>query len=305
VTGPFPEIEPVRKWADMERVRAIRAATVARRHERLMATAAESIRPFHQRMADLHRRLEMRHLTAAKMHDTHVSRLLRWAVTKEQQAEVPPRYISAVAEMLGARSAGITLLSPEQTEMSVISSDTVAAAAQDLEFTLGEGPVHDATTAGELVVVAADLLPHRWQHYSPAVSRLGVRSLAVAPLGLPETWVGALTVFDPTRTKLAGWLAGALKELADALTHTVLLTEECLAALTDEGVAVTGPAGQLLANADHHAVIHQAAGMVAAQCGCSIEDALALVKARAFVRGERVGTIALQIVEKQLRLDDQ
>jgi transcriptional regulator with GAF, ATPase, and Fis domain len=270
-----------------------------------MATASESIRPFHQRMAELHRRIELRHLTAARMHDTHVSRLLRWAVATDRQVNRPPRYISAVAEMLGVRSAAITLLSPQQTEMSVISSDTVAAAAQDLEFALGEGPVHDATSVGEVVVVAADSLPHRWQHYSPAVSELGVRSLAVVPLGLPQTCLGALAVFDPLRAKVAGWLAETLQELADALTHTVLLTEECLAVLTEEAAAVTGPAAAVLGGADHQAVIHQAAGMVSAQCGCSVEDALALVKARAFVRSERVDRIARQIVEKRLRLDDQ
>jgi hypothetical protein len=266
-----------------------------------MTTAPEPSRSLHERMARIHRALEERHLTAASLHDAHVGRLRQWFVAENAAADRRPRLISAVAELLGARSAGITLLSSQQIEASVIASDTVAAAAQDLEVTLGEGPVHDATSTSSLIVVPAESLPRRWPRYSPAVSALGVRSLAVAPLGPRGSCVGALAVFDPSTPEQARRLTEYLQEIADALTHTLLLTRASIAQLAEDSPA--GSVGSLMDAVDVSAVIHQATGMVAGQCGCTVADALALIKARAFADDEPLTAVARQIVSRQLRLD--
>jgi hypothetical protein len=295
-------IEAARGQAVIERTRAGRAATIAGRHEALMVSCSETMRGFHQRMAQIHRRAEQRHLTAARLHEAHVRRLARWISADELEAE-RPRLISAVAELLGGRSAGITLLDSRRTEASVISSDQLAAAAQDLEFTFGEGPVHDATAAGRPVAVAAQALRERWPYYSPAITALGVRSLAVVPLGPPERCIGALAVFDPPGPASAEPPTRELEEFADALTHTMLLSEECLAWLLAEGA--TPAAANVLDSPNHRLVLHQAIGMVAAQCDCSVEDALMLVRARAFADDEQVTDVARLIVEKRLRLDER
>lgn len=302
VNGLSVWIGAAREQAERERARADRAAAIARRHEELVTTGPDAMRAVHERLARVHRRSEDRHLTAAKLHDAHIRRLGRWISSDALEAE-RPRLISAVAELLGTRSAGITLLDSRQIEASVISSDPVAAAAQDLELTLGEGPVHDSTATGRPVAVAAQSLRHRWEYYSPAIAALGVHSLAVVPLGPPERCIGALAVFDPPGPAFAEPLVGELEEFADALTHTMLLTEECLARLLEEGE----PAGaaNVLDSPNHRLVLHQAVGMVAAQCDCSVEDALTLVRARAFAHDEQVTDVARRIVEKRLRLDVQ
>ncbi|WP_327637542.1 ANTAR domain-containing protein [Kribbella sp. NBC_00482] len=294
-------IRPARERADAERARAARAAAIARRHEERMATASETTRAVHERMARIHHALEERHLTAARLHDTHVRRLTQWFVTEDAAADRRPRLISAIAELLGARSVGITLLNSQRITASAIASDAVAAAAQDLEVTLGEGPVHDATASSSLVVVPKELLPRRWRHYSPAISELGVHSLAVAPLGVRGSCVGALAVFDPASPEPARRLTKYLQEIADALTHTMLLTRTTIAQLAEE----SPPDGMetLLEAPDFSAVVHQATGMVAAQVGCNVADALALIKARAFVDNEQVSTVARQLVDRRLRLE--
>ncbi|MFF0344182.1 GAF domain-containing protein [Kribbella sp. NPDC004875] len=294
-------IRPVRERADLELARASRAGAIARRHERLMMSAPDSARPLHERMARLHRKNEERHLTAARLHDAHIRRLRRWFDLEAAAASRRPLLISTVAEMLGARSAGITLLSSRSAAAaSMTASDPLAAAAQELEFTLGEGPVHDSAASGRLVVVAEDSLADRWRLYSPAVAALGVRSVAAAPLGLPDNCLGALAVFDPPPDRPAG---PTVEEIADALTHTILLTDEYVAQLIEEGSVGDKPAGSLVDGPGDTAVIHQAAGMVAAQCGCSVGDALALVTARAFADNELVTSTARRIVQRRLRLD--
>ncbi|MFD7155590.1 ANTAR domain-containing protein [Kribbella sp. NPDC059898] len=245
-------IGPAQEQAELQRARAGRAAAIARRHEALATTAPEALRGVHVRLAELHRRSEERHLTTARLHDAHVQRLTHWYSAGVELDR--PRLISAVAELVGARGAGLTLLGSGRMEASSIAS----------------GP-------------------------------LGVHSLAVVPLGSGGRCVGALSVFDPPDVARPDPLTGDLEDLADALTHTMLLTEQCLAQLID--ASGTATAAYLLDSPNQRVVLHQAVGMVAAQCECSIEDALSLVRARAFADDVPVTDVALLIVERRLRLD--
>jgi hypothetical protein len=52
----------------------------------------------------------------------------------------------------------------------------------------------------------------------------------------------------------------------------------------------------MLGDAGAQAVVHQAIGMISAQCGCGIEDAADLLAARAFADGWPVREIAEQVV---------
>jgi hypothetical protein len=58
----------------------------------------------------------------------------------------------------------------------------------------------------------------------------------------------------------------------------------------------------LLAGGDDHALVHQAAGMVAVQLGCGAADALAVMRARAFAEDEPLDTIAADVVHRRLRM---
>ncbi len=92
-------------------------------------------------------------------------------------------------------------------------------------------------------------------------------------------------MFDP-RPRLVA--PDAFSELADALTRIVLL----------------GPDAdpELYGGADHRDTVQQAAGMLSVQAGCPIDDALALIKARAFTAGESTESIAQRIVHGNLKL---
>jgi hypothetical protein len=85
-------------------------------------------------------------------------------------------------------------------------------------------------------------------------------------------------------------------KVADALTHTVLLTVQ------EAGGAENVPGPPLFAEADYQAVVHQAAGVVSVQCDCDIDDALAMLRARSFANGQPVTAIAARIVDGTLRL---
>jgi len=278
--------------ADDERVRAARAAEVATRHERLVVEGAQQLQVLHANMAEMHRDIEQRHLTAASLHGTHAERLSRWVAAAGRRAKPPPRFMAAVAETLDARAVGLSLLGSDRTEKAVVASNPMATAAQELEFTLGEGPAHDAATKRELVVITEDTLPARWAHYSPAVAQLGVRAVDAAPMVVNEACFGVLTVFDPPGAGVAA-RTKTLSRVTDALVHTEL------PGFGDPDL----DENSLFADGDHRAVAHQAAGMITEQLGCSVADALAVLRASAFVANEAADVVAQRVLRRELTFD--
>lgn len=277
--------------AVLDRRRAARAAEIAERHEQQMLTDPPVLYEFHLRLAAMHRQVQRQHLAAARIHASHAVRLQFWVDSTERHSAMP-RFMGSVAEAAEADGAAITLFGPGLVESVTAVSDHTIKAAQDVEFTLGEGPARDAMTRRRALWASGTGLGRRWPNYGPAVARLGIRSVAAVPVDLTGVPLGTLTLFGlrPGRTN-----AGSLRTIADAVA--TMLVDEDATARADE--AVLAP---LLAEADHRAVIHQATGVVSVACGCSIPDALALIRARAFAEDRPIESVASDIVDRTLSL---
>ncbi|MFI7674868.1 ANTAR domain-containing protein [Actinophytocola sp. NPDC049390] len=272
--------------ASREKDRAQRAAQVAARHEQLAVRASPTLRGLHLDMAEMHRAIERRHLAAAEMNAHHAARLAAWHGTSAE-----PRFITAVASALGVEHVGVSLLLGNREEAVNVGSDGVATAAQEVEFTLGEGPVHDVAEARAAVAVDETALPSRWPEFASQVAEFGVHAVAAAPLRTATGCLGVLTVFDPPAESARS--AAMLATVADALVHSSLLAP-------DSADPLDLP---VLVGANHHAVVHQASGIVAEQLGCRAEDALVVLRARAFAMDEPLAAIAAEVVHRGLRLD--
>jgi len=285
------DFDTVWRWVTLERGRAARAAAVAQRHEEQSARATEPMRAHHMRFATRYRQIEQRHLAAARLQAMHAVRLQKWA--QNSDGGLKPVFMAAVAAILGMDGAAVTVFGRLHTPAMVATSDPTAQAAHDLEFVLGEGPTTDATASGSLVVAAGPAVRDRWPQYGAAVAELGVLAVVATPLTLPTVCLGALCGFD-SRPSLADGVAASADEVADALTHTVLLSSGAT-----DGI----PRVPLFDEADYQAVVHQAVGMVSVQCDCTIDDALAMLRARSFADGRPIAEIAEQIVAGSVRLD--
>ncbi|HEX3787405.1 MAG TPA: GAF domain-containing protein [Pseudonocardiaceae bacterium] len=258
--------------------------------------AREASRPYHRRFAALYRQIERRHLAAARMQALHAVRLQRWAEGADGQGALRPVFMAAVATTLGMDSVAVTVFGQQHTQAMVATSNATARAAHDLEFVLGEGPTTDASASGRPLTATGSALLDRWPHYGVAVAELGVQAVVATPLTLPSVCLGVLCAFD-SHTLLHDDVADSVDRVADALTHSVLLTTETP---TDDEDGI--PDLPLFTEADYRAVVHQAAGMVSVQCECAIDDALVMIRARAFTDGTPVDTIAGLIVAGSLRL---
>lgn len=309
----WTEVERLFRRAALELERAARAGAVAARHERLVRAAPRwsRARDLHEKMAQIHRQLGERHLTAARIHRAHAERMR--ACPGSEAAGIPPAFMAAVAETSGADSALLSLFGHHQAEALVVTSDKIAVAAHDLEATLGEGPGRDAMAGQRLVAASDGALERRWPLYGPAAARLGISAAAAIPLSAPDHRLGTLTVFALHSSGHIG--TESLGTVADALTHTMLLGDDerasggtAPAGDGGRGYGGTGSAAagifrlQAPGDGDHLAVVHQAAGMVAGECGCGITDALAIIRARAFAESELVEEVAAKVVSRKLRL---
>jgi hypothetical protein len=288
------ELDQALRRVAIEHQRAARAAEIAQRHERRTAADPDSLRAFHLRMAQMHRQAERQHLAAARMHAAHADRLRRWAAYGDHERALP-RFMATVAAAVGARGAAVTLFGPDKTETLTAASDLAAQNAQDLEFTLGEGPARDAAEQSRPIAATGPALLERWSNYGPAVVALGIRSVAAVPLQISSIPLGALTAFDPPREP-AGENLEPIHAAADTIALSVLMA-------AGEGDAEQAPDLQsLFGQADRRAVVHQAAGVVAERNGCTIADALALIRAHAFAEGEPVDSVASDIMHHGRRL---
>lgn len=231
---------------------------------------------------------------AARLQEFYAARLDLWACAGES-TKGWPTFIDAVASAVGRRSASVTLLDRGGEESLVAVSDATARLAHDVEFVMGEGPAHDVAATLRLLRVDRSELLERWPQFGPAVADHGVGSLISLPLRQePGRCFGALCVFDPTPDGAAN-VAAISGRVADALTHTVL---NLPGAVADDEVAAV----PLFDEAEFHATVNQAAGIVAAASGCDLTDAIALLRARAFADGLPVETLARRVIEGDVQI---
>ena len=209
----------------------------------------------------------------------------------------PCRLCQVCLDVLGVAGAGITLMDGDQVGPLCVFGHG-AAALEELQFTLGEGPCHDAYRSGAPVRVARldEGAPIRWLPFAELAVRTGVGAVFAYPLVCDGAKLGVLTLYE----RAAGDLSDAQHELCLGLADVLAATVAAMAA--------SGPNGELVGAVNvafaFRAEVHQASGMAGAQLDISAADALLRMRAHAFAVGRPVADIAADIVGRRLRLDD-
>jgi GAF domain-containing protein len=195
---------------------------------------------------------------------------------------------------LDVDGAAISLLTASTSSQTLCATDATAELLEELQFSLGEGACVEAAVTGRPVLVA-DL------HHSTEVSRWPIFAAAVeeqsevgALFAVPLQW-GAINlgVLDLYRTA-----PGSLSDvqLRDVMSAADMAAVMFLGLRTDPGNGVW---------LDHslygRAEVHQATGMVLAQLGVSATDALARMRAYAFVEQRLLSDVAHDVVSRRLR----
>jgi hypothetical protein len=205
-------------------------------------------------------------------------------------AAYPGRVCSVAVGLLGMTGAGLSLRG-EGEPGALWTSDEVAEGIEQAQLTFGEGPGVDAFSY-RAPVLEPDLTTalSRWPFFGPAALGLGVHALFAFPLQVGASRLGVLDLCrnDP------GFVSD--DELADCLILADVATQDLLD-LHAQGVLPWGGSGV----GGQQARVHQATGMIAAQLGLSMADALARLRGQAFAAGSTINAVADDVVGRRLR----
>jgi len=228
----------------------------------------------------------------------HANHQRRFSAVLLEAGEGPPTLASiclGVATLLPVSGVSVTLMSPGPVQGVASALEGPAKSIQDLEFTLGEGPGIDAFVRQSPVQID-DLSQSdgRWPLFSSAALGLGVRSVCSLPLVSDSATIGVLTLCSEITGALSGDRFDDALLVADLVGGLVLAIQ---AESASEHLAST------LDTTDLRAVVHQATGMVSAQVGCTVDEALVRLRGRAFASGQPIDELADDVVRGDIRFE--
>ena len=203
------------------------------------------------------------------------------------------------AEVAGVDGAGVMLILHGRALGTVCSSDPVADAIEEIQFSLGEGPCLDAfaTRAPILIpdLAASDVV--RWPGFREGALAAGVHAAFGFPILVGSVCIGALNLYQ----RRSGALSD--EQFADALAAAHV------AAWTVLGWQSVAGEGSLARQLEHlpanRAVVHQAVGMVSVQLAVTVDDALAVMRAYSFANNRPIGDVATEVVHRELRFGEE
>jgi hypothetical protein len=199
------------------------------------------------------------------------------------------------AEVTAMSGAGIMLMAGSEPRGSVCTTNEVSERIEHLQYTLGEGPCIDAHRLQQPVLEPnlAQPTTSRWVAFTPAALEAGARAVFGFPLHVGKVRLGAMNLYRDRPGEFSE------EQHADAL---VMADVAARAVLGMQGDTPRGMlAAELEAGGDFQLVVHQASGMVAAQLGVSVGEALSRLRAQAFADDRLLVDVADDVVSRRLR----
>lgn len=219
------------------------------------------------------------------------------------RGRVPGAAVQRVAALCAAAVPGagvdagaVTVQSSRGVSTLLHATHPLAAALEDLQFTLGEGPCVDAARAGSPVLVAdltdpAEGVAGRWPAFLDGAREAGLRAVFAFPVRMGAISLGRLGLYRHSAGRLTP------DQLRIALSTTDRVADSLLDLDAEQVDGISAPSYRM--------TVHQAAGMVMVQLGVSIEDALARLRATAYAEGASIDILAADVVRGRRRFAEE
>lgn len=206
---------------------------------------------------------------------------------------------SVCAEVTQMSGAGIMFMSGDVSQGSLCTTNKVSALLEELQCELGEGPCVDAHNQDRPILepdLAHPCTP-RWFAFTGPAVEAGAQAVFGFPLQVGAVRLGALTLYRDHSGEITDDQHADALAMADVAAQAILV----LQANAPPGKV----ASELLAGADFHFAVHQASGMIAAQLGVSVGQALVRLRAHAFGNERPLNQVAKDVVSRKLRFDSR
>lgn len=204
------------------------------------------------------------------------------------------------AEVLGVGGAGILFMPDGAPPTALGVSDLVAAALEEAQFTLGEGPgvaaVRDRRPVHESDLGAASATA--WPAFDEWALHVDVQAVFAFPLQVGAARLGSLTLYR----REPGMLSD--DQYVDALAVAEMISTVILA------MQANAPPGRLADELSGYegkgfrARVHQASGVISAQLDIGVADALVRLRAYAYACNQSVDEVAAEVMAGTLRFDE-
>lgn len=201
----------------------------------------------------------------------------------------------ACVDGLEVDGASISVLTATEARETLSATDDTAQLLEELQFTLNEGPCVEAATTGNPVLVpdvqdTTDTA--RWPVFAAAVAeQTDGRALFALPLQWGAVNLGVLDLYR----RLPVTLSDAQRR--DAIGAADVATLMMLGHRTDPG-GESWLDGAVASRAE----VHQATGMVLVQLGVTAPEALARLRAYAFVHERLLIDVARDVVARRITI---
>lgn len=207
----------------------------------------------------------------------------------------PDHLCRAAVDLVDVTGAAMVVMADRHPGGTISASDPTAAAVEELQFDLGEGPSLDAHREGR-AVLASDLATETgFPAFGPAAAEVGVRALFAFPLRAGAIRVGVLSTYRSEPRGLGD------EQLRNGLGLAEVGLQVVLA------IQARTPADQLheLLAAEQSVPweVHQATGMVAERLSVDLAEALVRLRAHAFATDRSLREVATAVVRRELTLD--
>jgi hypothetical protein len=226
-------------------------------------------------------------------------RILALLAGGEDPGKATSHLCEVCAEVTGTSGAGIMLMSGDVPRGSLCTTGAVSAVIEQLQYDLGEGPCVDAYNLDRAISepdLESPAVP-RWLAFSGPALEAGARAVFGFPLRTGSVRLGAVNLFMDRRGALTDDQHADALVMADVAAEVVLM----LQAEAPPGTL----ARELEASAEFQYVVHQAAGMVAAQIDGTVTQALIRLRAHAFGNGRPLAEVAQDVIHRRLRFQPE
>ncbi|MCZ2815317.1 GAF domain-containing protein [Modestobacter sp. VKM Ac-2984] len=212
---------------------------------------------------------------------------------------LPVRLALACAQVLPVAAAGISVYFSADRRLPLGGSEPVAAVAERLQFTVGEGPCLTAHSLGRPVFADEDELRTRWPvFYDALATHTPFRGIVSLPLHGGLEGIGALDLYVTP--------PGSVRDLslADTLTVGTALSTIFAIAMDEEPRSESGPSWLDAPAAGRRSLVWQAIGFVGIGLELHNTDALSLLRAHAYGSDQDLDAVAEAVLEERLSMAD-
>lgn len=198
-------------------------------------------------------------------------------------------------DRLAVTGASITVFDAVGHQSTICSTDAVASAVEELQFTMGEGPHWLALHTGRPVLVP-DVRHQQaeWPAIGPAVCDAGVGALFAFPLLIGAATVGVVDLYRSTSGKLSAHDVSTAASLAGSVAGPAV--RQAIRA-ADEAAPP-----ELDVVPEMRREVQQATGMLLAQLNVTATEAFLRLRAYAFSSGRPVQDVARDVIGYRLDL---